>query len=400
MNYKYVWPHITNDTKKAVNAELDKGEISIYDRSGIFERFEDEFAKVYDVKHALLFSSGTASIHASMVGCGFGPGDEVICPAYTFFATVTPLFQTGAVPVLCDAQEDGNIDPNKIESLITSKTKGLIITHMWGVPCEMDKIMNICKKYNLKLIEDCSHAHGAMYKGKRVGTFGTVGAFSLQGQKIITGGEGGIIITNDREVYERGLLFGHYNKRCKQEILPDSKYYSYALTGFGLKLRAHPLAIAIAEEQMSHLPTWHDTMNANAKYLASLLDDVDGIKNPRFINEIEPSWYAFVIQVDPKKISISTQVFCDKLIENGISDADMPGSTCPLNLLKLFQEPSLLYPSYKGLVNYKPGDFPVAETFFNNAIKFPIDIYDTEDYKQVLENYATIIKRVLKDYSI
>lgn len=400
MNYKYIWPHITEKTKKAVNVELDKGEISIYNRSGIFERFEDEFAKVYDTKYALLFSSGTASLHAAMVGCGFGPGDEVICPVYTFFATVTPLFQTGAIPVLCDAQNDGNIDPDKIEALITSKTKGIIITHMWGVPCEMDKIVAICKKHNLKLIEDCSHAHGATHKGRLVGTFGTVGAFSLQGQKIITGGEGGIIITNDRDVYERGLLLGHYNKRCKQEILPDSKYYPYALTGFGLKLRAHPLAIAIAEEQMSHLVSWHKIMNNNAKYLANLLKDVEAIKTPAFVDEIEPSWYAFVIQINPKKISISTKEFCDKLIENGILDADMPGSTCPLNLIKLFQDPSLLYPGYKGLVDYKPGDFPVAENFFNNAIKFPIDIYDTPEYKKVLEEYASIIKRTLENYSI
>lgn len=400
MNYKYVWPHITKETKKAVNAELDKGEISIYDRSGIFERFEDKFAESYKINHALLFSSGTASLHAAMIGCGFGPGDEVICPAYTFFATVTPLFQTGAVPVLCDAQADGNIDPNKIEALITSKTKGVIVTHMWGVPCDMDRIVEICKKNNLKLIEDCSHAHGATYKGKPVGTFGTVGAFSLQGQKIITGGEGGIIITNDRDVYERGLLLGHYNKRCKQEILPESKYYSYALTGFGLKLRAHPLAIAIAEEQMSHLSSWHKIMNDNAKYLAALLKDVKSIHLPSFVNDIEPSWYAFVIQIDPNKITISTKEFCNKLIENSILDADMPGSTCPLNLIKLFQDPSLLYPGYKGLVNYKPGDFPVAENFFNNAIKFPIDIYDTTEYKKVLKEYASIIKKTLKEYSI
>jgi perosamine synthetase len=397
--YKYIWPHITEETKKAVNVELDLGEISIYDRSGIFARFEDNFANIYKSKHALLFSSGTAALHAAMVGCGFGPGDEVICPAYTFFATVTPLFQTGAVPVLCDAQEDGNIDPDKIEALITPKTKGLIVTHMWGVPCEMDKIVAICKKHNLKLIEDCSHAHGAIYKGKKVGTFGTVGAFSLQGQKIITGGEGGIIVTDDRDVYERGLLLGHYNKRCKQEILPESKYYAYALTGFGLKLRAHPLAIAIAEEQMGHLDLWHKTMNENAKFFAELLKNVDGIKTPAFINGIEPSWYAFVIQIDSNKLSISTKEFCNKLIENGILDADMPGSTCPLNLLKLFQDPSLLYPGYKGLVNYKPGDFPVAENFFNNAIKFPIDIYDTEDYKKVLGEYASIIKKTFSTYS-
>jgi len=398
--HKYVWPHITKRTVKAVISQLEKGEISIYNRSGIFETFENRFANLYRTKYALLVSSGTAALHTAMVACKFQDGDEVICPAYTFFATVTPLFQTGATPVLCDSGKDGNIDPKKIEELITSKTKGLIITHMWGMPCDMDKIVKICKKHNLRLIEDCSHAHGAIYKGKTVGTFGDVGVFSLQGQKIITGGEGGILITNDREIYERSLLFGHYNKRCKQEIKPDSSYYSYATTGFGLKLRAHPLATAIANEQLDHLKDWHKIMNANARYFATLLKDVSLVKIPEFKDSIEPSWYAFLIQIDSTKLKISTKELCDKLIENGIPEADMPGSTCPLNYHKIFQDPSLLYPSYRDKVKYKVGGFPIAERFFENAIKFPIDIYDTKSYRKVIERYSEIIKKTIKQYSL
>ncbi len=397
--YEYVWPHITKKTVAAVLNQLKSGEISIYNRSGIFEKFENEFARFHKVKYALLTSSGTAALHSAMVACGFSHNDEVIVPAYTFYATVTPLFQTGAVPVLCDCREDGNIDPAKIELLITSKTKGVIITHMWGIPCEMESITAICRKYNLKLIEDCSHAHGAVYKGQKVGTFGHVGAFSLQGQKIITGGEGGIIITNETEVYERALLLGHYNKRCKQEIDPQSKYYPYFMTGFGLKLRAHPLAIAIANEQFNHIDKWHKIMNDNAKYFADQLSGISAIKTPEFKDGIEPSWYAFVIQIDNKKLKISTKQLCEKLIEKGIKSADMPGSTCPLNLLKLFQEPGVLYPNYAEKVKYKPGDFPVAEGFFSCAIKFPIDIYETKRYRQVLKDYATIIKETIIENS-
>lgn len=395
--YKYIWPHITGSVKNAVLEELNKGEISIYNRSGIFEKFEDAFAKYYGVKYALLFSSGTAALHASMIGCGFGPGDEVICPAYTFYATVTPIFQTGAIPILCDANESGNIDPEKIEKLVTKKTKAVIVTHMWGIPCQMDKIKAICRKYGLMLIEDCSHAHGAIFKGSKVGTFGDVSAFSLQGQKIITGGEGGIIITNNREIYERGLLLGHYNKRCKQEISPTSKYFPYALTGFGLKLRAHPLAISMAYEQFTHLGKWHKVMTKNAEYFASYLKNIKGITLPKF-NESEPSWYAFVIQVDPNTIDITPKELCDEFINKGISGADMPGSTCPLNLIKLFQEPALLFPTYKDVISYKEGDFPVAEKFFANAIKFPIDIYDTDSYRNVLKNYANTISKIVKSH--
>lgn len=395
--YKYQWPHITQSTTAAVLDELKKGEISIYDRSGIFAKFEDDFKSYYGRKHALLTSSGTAALHSAMVGCKFQPDDEVICPAYTFFASVTPLFQTGAIPVLCDSKEDGNIDPKKIEQLITQKTKGVIVTHMWGMPCDMDEILAICKKHNLKLIEDCSHSHGAKYKGRLTGTFGDASAFSLQGQKIITGGEGGILLTDDKDVYFRSLLLGHYNKRCKQEIDSDSPYYPYALTGFGLKLRAHPLAVAIASDQFSNLEQWHNIMGNNAKYFASLLHDNEVIKLPEVNGENEPSWYAFVIQIDSIKLRISTKEFCNELIKKGIESADMPGSTCPLNYLKLFQDPELLYPNYKGKISYHKGQFPIAEKFYENAIKFPIDTYDTPWYRKVLEKYSQIIKDTIKE---
>lgn len=399
--YKHTWPHITEDTKRAVLSQLEIEEISIYNRSGIFEKFEDAFVQFLGVKYGLVVSSGTAGLHTAMVACNFQPGDEVICPAYTFYASVTPIFQTGAIPVLCDADLDGNIDPTKIESLITPRTKAMIVTHMWGIPCDMDAISSICKKHDLKLIEDCSHAHGATYKGKKVGSFGDVAVFSLQGQKIITGGEGGIVVTSSKEIYYRALLFGHYNKRCLQEIDKDTKYYEYAVTGFGLKLRAHPFAIAMANEQFSHLDEWHRIKKENAEYLSKQLKSISGVVLPAAKNkDDEPSWYAYTILIDSSKLSISTKEFCNKLIEAGITDADMPGSTCPLNLLKLFQEPGFLFPYYSKRVRYMPGDFPVAEHFFFNAIKFPIDTSETKEYREVLDSYAEIIGSTLERYRV
>src|SRR5581483_4466177 len=260
------------DTEAAVLQQLQGGEISIYDHSGIFKAFEDRYAASLDRTHALVVSSGTAALHTAMMAAAFAPGDEVICPAYTFYATVTPIFQTGALPILCDAGTDGNIDPVRISRLITPRTKAVIVTHMWGMPCDLDPILVLCRQQGLLLIEDCSHAHGAQYKGRPVGSQGDIAVFSLQGQKIITGGEGGILLTNHTELYERALLFGQYNKRCKQEIRQDSPYYAYAVTGFGLKLRAHPLAIAIANEQFTHLSQWHAAKQKNAQYLTQKLD--------------------------------------------------------------------------------------------------------------------------------
>ncbi len=395
-NYKFIWPKITKRTINAVVQELEKGEISIYDRSGIFEKFENKFSKFYGVKHALLTSSGTSALHSAMVACDFKKGDEVICPAYTFYASVSPIFQTGAIPILCDSLSNGNIDPKKMELFISTKTKAVIITHMWGMPCDMGKIQRICKKYKLLLIEDCSHAHGAKIREKHIGTFGDIAAFSLQGQKIITGGEGGIIITNNKELYDRALLFGHYNKRCKQEIDSSSPLYKYAVTGFGLKLRAHPFAIAMADEQFDHITRWIEAKNQNAKYLTNLLKNIKGIKLPIYGENIYPSWYAYTIQFEITKFDISTDEICGELIKEGLLDADKPSSTCPLELLPLFQNPSPLFPEYKGLVKYKLGDFPVAERFFDETIKLPIDIYRNKKYKKVLEEYAQIIKKIVK----
>ncbi len=202
----FPWPVITASVEMAVKKQLHES-VSIYDRSGIIAQFENVFAKYHRKKFSLLISSGTAAIHSMFVGAGFKPGDEIICPAYTFYATATPLFHLGAIPVLCDSDETGNIDPNKIERLITSRTKGIIVTHMWGIPCKIDEILSLCRKHNLLLFEDASHTHGAKYKNKLAGTWGDAAAWSLQGQKIITGGEGGILLTDNQEIYYKALLF-------------------------------------------------------------------------------------------------------------------------------------------------------------------------------------------------
>lgn len=167
----------------------------------------------------------------------------------------------GVKPIFVDASpETGNIDSSKIARAITSKTKAIIVTHMWGVPCEMEEISDICRKNGIILLEgkhwlftcdmchgwihaliDCSHSHGASINGKKTGTFGDGAAWSIQGDKVLSGGEGGVSLTPYSEVYYRQLLHGHYNKRCKSEIPKDHPLQDFSITGAGLKNRAHPL---------------------------------------------------------------------------------------------------------------------------------------------------------------
>jgi dTDP-4-amino-4,6-dideoxygalactose transaminase len=365
------WPLITSTTRHAIISQLDES-ISIYNRSGIFKKFEDAFARYHGKKFALLSNSGTSSIFAMFEGLGFGPGDELIAPVYTFFATVSPLMQFGARPVFADCKSDGNIDPVEIEKKITSKTKAVIVTHMWGIPCDMNSIVEICKKNNLFLLEDCSHAHGAEYFGQKVGTFGHAAAWSLQGQKIVTGGEGGIMLTDEEEVYTRALLQGHYNKRCFEEISPRHHLYPYAHTGLGLKLRAHPLAVAMAYEQFQHLDDWLNQKRQFAELLITELSKIPFLKMPLLSNK-KPSWYAFVINYDAKNTGgISREVFCKALKEEGLDEVDIPRSTCPLNNLSLFRMPQKALPRLYKPLTIPDEAFPNSDAFYNTAIKFPV----------------------------
>jgi dTDP-4-amino-4,6-dideoxygalactose transaminase len=393
----YVWPPITKAAEQAVLKQLRAG-ISIYDRSGIFEKFENAFARYHKRKFALLTSSGTAAIHSMFVAAGFQNGDEVICPAYTFFATVTPLLFTGAKPVLCDCDENGNIDPNEIEKKITPKTKGVVITHMWGIPCQMDRIVEICKKNKLLLLEDCSHAHGAYYKNQIVGSFGDIAAWSLQGPKNVSGGEGGILATNNEEFYYRALLLGHYNKRCKQEIPRTHPLYRYSTTGMGLKYRAHPLAVALAFETFKKLNVYLAMRDKFARRIINAVKNIPGLAPPQITDKIQPSWYALIFQYQSEKFQgLSIKKFFEALQAEGLLEADRPGSTLPLNLLPLFQTPNKLFPVYKSdSFSYSKGDFPRAEKFYQNAIKFPV--WAMQKDASIVASYIRGIKKVSNNY--
>jgi len=392
----FVWPLITKKIEQRVIQQLHES-ISIYDRSGIFKEFEDAFAGYHKRKYALLCSSGTLAIHSMYVAAGFKAGDEVICPAYTFFATVTPLFFTGATPVLCDGDENGNIDPKEIEKKITSRTKGVVVTHMWGIPCQMDKIVKICKKNNLLLLEDCSHAHGTRYQGKIAGSFGDLAAWSLQGPKNVTGGEGGILVTDNKEFYYRALLLGHYNKRCKQEIPSSHPLYQYAVTGMGLKYRAHPLAIAIAIETFKDIDKHLRVRNRFAQKIIKEFGAIKGLVPPHLASGTKPSWYGLILQYKPNELDgVSIEKFYEALVAEGCKELDRPGSTCPLNYFPLFQRPEVLFPGYKGKIAYKKGDFPKAEIFHEHSLKLPV-WYRAED-ESMVDLYIKAFKKVVKNH--
>lgn len=369
---QYIWPLIDAEGEAAVTEQLYK-KFCIYDKSGVIAEFEDTFAHMHDLNYGLVTNCGTAALHSAFYAAGIRPGDEVICPTYTFFATAMPLFQLGALPILADATEQGGLDPIEIERLITPKTKAVVVTHIWGNPCDMDEITSICNGNGLSLIEDCSHAHGASYRNKSVGSFGIAGAWSLQAQKIVAAGEGGILATNSQEVYDQAQLLGHFNKRAMQEISPDKPYYKYAVTGVGLKYRAHPLGIAFALTQLRKLPIWIDGKQVNSRRLRAIIDNVPGI---RFLHpesdDRTAAYYALVFLVDPGVAGFTRDELVAAIQAEGFKDIDVPKATSPLHTFAAFQEPISPVISYEG--SSLRGPYPNAEKIAAQSVKISVPV--------------------------
>ncbi|MDD3213784.1 MAG: DegT/DnrJ/EryC1/StrS family aminotransferase [Eubacteriales bacterium] len=270
-------PLVTPEAKAAVNALLDKGEISM---SPTVRAFERAFADYVGAKYAVAMNNGTSTLDSALFALSVAPGDEVLVPSYTFWATVAPIIAQHATPVFVEADpETFCIDVADMERKLTPKTKAIMVVHVWGNPADMDAVTAFAKKHHLGVIEDCSHAHGASYGGRKVGVLGDVGCFSLQGSKPLVAGEGGILVTNSREVYERAVTLGHYE--LINALPEDSTYRQYALTGMGHKYRAHPLGIAIAACELKTLDERNAIREKNALRLEKGVRDIPFLKAQR-----------------------------------------------------------------------------------------------------------------------
>ena len=211
------------------------------------KRFEQEFAQKMGAKYALATSSCTGALVSSLVACGIGPGDEVIVSGYTFFASCAAIVAAKAIPVIAEVDETLTIDPDDIEKKITPATKGMVVVHMRGVPCDMDRIMAIAKKHNLIVVEDCAQAVGATYKGKFVGTFGDCGCFSFQYHKTITAGEGGMIITNNERLYDRCMSY-HDTAACwRPDRFAEQRYEGELFCGSNFRMSELTGAVMLAQ---------------------------------------------------------------------------------------------------------------------------------------------------------
>lgn len=400
LHHAWRWPPVTDEEIQTVTDMMRRGELSYYGREGEVARLEDAFCAYLGVRYGLAVSSGTAALHSAFFAAGLRPGDEVLAPTYTFLATVMPIFVANGVPVLVDAEPDtGNADPADIERRVTPRTKALVITHMWGQPCDMDTIVAVARRHNLVLIEDCSHAHGASYNGRKVGTFGDIAIFSFQAKKLVSAGQGGILVTDNQEMFERAVLLGHFKVRSFQDVLSQT-YRPYASTGFGLNYRMHSLAAAMARIQLGYLETRIAARHANFDPFSAALQDIPGVQPP-----VVPTYttrhalYSYKPLYRPEDVGgLPIDAYVAALRAEGV---DIERSeTVPLHKEPIFRnepDPMLTYGHLGELgvgsprPRYNDGDFPGSEQYAARALVLPAF---TEPVGELLEQYLGAFRKV------
>ncbi|MHA1341473.1 MAG: DegT/DnrJ/EryC1/StrS family aminotransferase [Promethearchaeota archaeon] len=395
----YEWPIITQEEIDAVVDLLKRRKISIA-KGDVIEEFEKNFAKYHNVKHCILQNNGTSTLHAAYWAAGVGPGDEVIVPTYTWLASATPILATNGIPVFCDIDPKTLCaDPEDIKNKITDKTKAICVVHIWGHACDMDPIMEIAEQYDLKVIEDCSHAHGTEYKGKKVGTIGHIGCFSLQGGKPMTGGEAGALITNDSELFERAMLVGQY-KRTMEDITIE-KYKPYAFTALGWKYRAHPVAAVLANIQLKYLDERNAERNRAHEYFIEKLNEIPGIDPPyNAPYSKHGGWYGlrlFLQKQVIEKLGYTTEKIVELLKAEGTT-ASLERYRL-LHLEPLFSEPFNFYgnkcpfncPHVKYHYKWKKGDLPVSEEIVTRLISLNrFEKFDEEYIDMTIEAFRKV----------
>jgi len=274
------------------------------------DRFEDSFRQYCGVRHAISTSSGTTALHLALLSCGIGPGDEVIVPSLTFIATANAVRYTGATPVFVDSEEDTwNINPDLIEEKISFRTRAIIPVHLYGHPANMPPILELARERNLYVIEDAAEAHGATCYQKIAGTMGDMGIFSFYGNKIITTGEGGMLITNSAEYAEKARILRDHG-------MDRERRYWHPVLGYNYRMTNVQAALGLA--QMERIDQILQKKRELASAYTRLLQGVRGIRLPREAPWARNVYWLYSILIDEEMVGLSRDDVIAKMKESGI----------------------------------------------------------------------------------
>lgn len=348
-------PLISKEAKENVNIALESGWIS---SAGTFvKQFEEDFASYLGVKHAISVSNGTAALHVALLSLDIGPGDEIIIPAFTMAATWLAVLYTGAKPVFVDCEpETYNINVNLIEEKINEKTKAIIPVHIYGHPADMDPIILLAKRHKLYIIEDAAEAHGAEYKKRKCGSMGDINCFSFYGNKIITCGEGGMVVTNDED-------FANKARKIKDLYHSDKKRFIHEKVGYNYRLTNTQAAIGCGE--LNHIEEYVTKKQQMASRYTSGLSSIEGITTPKTKSYAKNVFWMYSILVDENKYGISKDKLREKLKQVGIDTRDFFYSPSDQPILKQFLSSTDI--------------FPVTDYISNNGCYLPSGLAITND---------------------
>jgi len=343
-------PEIGNEELTNVIEAVKSGWIS--SKGDFILDFEEKFSKYFGANFGISTFNGTTALHLALEALDVKTGDEVIVPTLTFIASANVVKYTGAKPVFVDSHPDyWCIDPTKIEEKITKKTKAIIPVHLYGHPCDMDAISKIAKKFDLYIVEDCAEAHGAEYKGKKVGSFGIINCFSFYGNKIITTGEGGMCITNDAELAEKMRMLRDHG-------MSSQKKYWHDVIGFNYRMTNLQAAIGVA--QLEKLDKFVEKKRRIARIYNQSLKDVEGLELPPEMAWAKSVYWMYSILVT-NNFGMNRDHIINKLVNSEIDS-------------RPFFYPIHTMPPYKENTRY-----PIAEKISKEGLNLPSSVKLTDD---------------------
>ncbi len=357
---------------------------------GFVREFERRFAELMGVKHAIASTSGTAAIHVALGACDIGPGDEVITTPITDMGTIIPILFQNAIPVFADIDpETFNLNPEDVRHRISDKTRAIIVVHLFGMPAEMDVIMEIAESHDLYVIEDCAQAYLAEYKGRFVGTIGHLGAFSLQQSKHITTGDGGITITNDEDLAWRAKLFA--DKGWDREV---GRCHLF----LGNNYRMTELQGAVALAQLDKLKWVVKQRRELADLLTKKLMQIEGVHPPKVPSYCKHSYWQYPVRIEVEALGITIGEFSEALRAEGIPNS--PGYVPPVYLQPVLAERKIYRdrrcplecPLYGKRMRYESGLCPNAERMMSNVIVIPWnEFYTSEDVEDIARAFEKLM---------
>ena len=392
------WPIVTVEDEEAVLAVLRRGAMSGLD---ITYEFEEDLKNYFGSGHALCHNTGTAAIQAAMWACGVGVGDEVISQSMTYWGTSLQVFSLGGTVVFSEIDRNSlTMDPGDIEHRITERTKAIIPVHYCAHPTDMDPIMEIADKHGLKVIEDVSHAQGGLYKGRLLGTIGDIGAMSIMSGKSLACGEGGFLVTDDKELYERAAAFGHYS-RTKDIEDPGLKSFAGMPLG-GYKYRMHQLSSAVGRTQLKHYNERMQDIQRAMNHFWDLLEGVPGLvphRTPTDGDSTMGGWYAAKGIYAPEQLGgLPVARFCEAVTAETGSFKIMPGANPLMHLHSVLNDADIYGHGKPTRIAYsdrdlrqREGSLPISESMPERIYSIPwFKYYDEE----IVGQYAAAFRKV------